>query len=158
MQWKVSPIEITPPLVTNGLEHERLYKASIIHREISTNNILISSGKESLIDFDHSKITTCTQTRTQTLPLIIDFSDSWTMTVTWTETLLLLTLKHPMLKTARGGQFSKVEEGVLEFAKWRLGHRVFSYLYSVAKMWQLDLENSDMKTMADFGWDGEVSH
>jgi serine/threonine protein kinase len=38
-------------------DHERCYKAGIIHRDVSVNNIVLSGGEGHLIDFDHCKIT-----------------------------------------------------------------------------------------------------
>lgn len=127
-------MKIAPSLVTDGSEHEWLYKAGIIHCDISTNNILISGGKGSLIDFNHSKIMICTQT------------------------LSLLTSEYLRPKSAWTDYFPKVDERVFEFAKWRLGCIAVAYLYSVAEMWKLDLEDGDVKTMTDFGWDGKVSN
>jgi serine/threonine protein kinase len=45
------------PYLHLSSDHERCYKAGIIHRDVSVNNIVLSGGEGHLIDFDHCKIT-----------------------------------------------------------------------------------------------------
>ena len=112
------------------LEHEKCYRKGIVQRDVSTNNIIVSSGEGHLIDFDHAKFTGQFKSVPNGVPKRIEED-----------------FRKPFLR--------KFDEAVISRAEEMMGNSTDASIYLVTL--QKGIETGEPLTFQDLGWCEEVN-